>query len=181
MNNLVAALPLLLVGAMQWLMPSLVPPTIPFGVRIPRDRADAPIIADQRRQYRIVITCTTVVAVAAAILAGPVLAAPVGLGIEIVAGLLIYLRARARLREAKVAEHWFEGRRQVTMADTSLRTEPEPFPWLWSLPAILLTVATIVAGAIAYPDMPHRLAVHFGASGHVDRYATKSIGTAFGP
>jgi len=181
MNDLVAALPLLLVGVMQWLMPSLVPPTLPFGVRIPRDRADAPVIAEQRRRYRILITGTTVVAVVVAILVGHVLAPPVGLGIEIIGGLLVYLRARARIRETKAGERWFEGRRQVTVADTSLRTEPEPFPWLWSLPAVLLTVATIVAGAIAYPDMPHRLAVHFGASGHADRYATRSFGTAFGP
>jgi hypothetical protein len=30
-----ASLPVLLIGALQWLTPSLVPPTTPFGVRIP--------------------------------------------------------------------------------------------------------------------------------------------------
>src|SRR5205085_3531870 len=43
--------PALLTG-LAWLMPSLISRTLPFGVRTPAERADAPVIAEQRGRYR---------------------------------------------------------------------------------------------------------------------------------
>lgn len=42
----------LMVLAVAWLTPSLTSPTLPFGVRIPAARADALVIAEQRKRYR---------------------------------------------------------------------------------------------------------------------------------
>lgn len=177
----VAAVPVLLVGVMQWLMPSLVPPTTPFGVRVPRDRADAPVVAMQRRRYRAVTGVAAVAAVAGAVLAGHPWAGPAAVGVELLAGVLCYLHARRRITEVKAAEDWFGGRRQVTVADTSLRTDPERYPWPWAVPAVVLTLATVITGAVAYPGMPARLAIHFGPAGRPDHYAAKSFASAFGP
>jgi uncharacterized membrane protein len=66
------------------------------------------------------------------------------------------------------------------VADTSLRTDPERYPWPWGVPAILLTAGTVVAAVVEYPRMPPELPTHFGASGP-DRYAAKSVASAFGP
>jgi uncharacterized membrane protein len=43
---------------------------------------------------------------------------------------------------------------QRIVADTSLRTEPERFPWVWAVPAMLLPFGTLAAGIALYPDMP---------------------------
>jgi uncharacterized membrane protein len=179
--TLAAVFPVVLVGIMQWLMPTLMPPAIPFGVRIPRDHADAPVITAWRRRYRLATAVVAVVAAVGALLAGHLWAGPVAVGVELLAGVPLYLGARARITAVKTAEGWFDGRRQVTVADTSLRTDPERYPWPWSLPAILLTAATVLTGILEYPSMPARLAIHFGASGHPDHYAAKSLGSAFGP
>ncbi|GAA4494940.1 DUF5808 domain-containing protein [Actinoallomurus oryzae] len=177
----VTAVPVLLVGVMHWLMPSLVPPTTPFGVRVPRDRAGAPVVAAQRRRYRAVTGVVAVVVVVGALYVGRPWAAPAAVGVELLAGMACYLHARRRITEVKVAEDWFGGRRQVAVADTSLRTDPERYPWLWAAPAAVLTLATVIIGAVAYPGMPARLAIHFGPAGRPDHYAAKSFASAFGP
>jgi uncharacterized membrane protein len=180
-SALVSAVPVVLIGALQWLRPSLVPPTIPFGVRVPRDHADAPVIRAQRRWYRIAVAAVAVAATAATILAATPATGAVAVLAELAVGLPLYLRARARVTAVKESERWFEGRRQVAVADTSLRTDPPRYPWPWAVPAAVLTVAAVVAGAADYSRMPARLAVHFDFSGRADRWADKSLTSAFGP
>jgi uncharacterized membrane protein len=68
---------------------------------------------------------------------------------------------------------------QAVATDTTWRSEPPPFPWLWTLPALAILVATAVIGAMHYPNLPSTLAVHIGANGVADRFADKSISTAF--
>ncbi|MDN3352315.1 DUF1648 domain-containing protein [Actinomadura sp. DC4] len=179
MIHVVSVLPVVLVGFTQWLVPAIVPPTIPFGVRVPFDRAEAPVVLAARRLYRVVTAVVTVAAAVFALVAP--WAGPVAVGAELLTGLALYLGARRRIAEAKTAERWYGGRRQVTVADTSLRTDPERYPWPWALPAVLLTAATVVTGIAAYPHLPSRLPTHFGLSGRVDRFAAKSVASVFAP
>jgi uncharacterized membrane protein len=173
--------PVVLIGVLHWLMPSLVPPTTPFGVRVPRDHADAPVIVAQRRRYRLTTAVVTAAALATVLIAARGWAGPVAVGAQLLAGLLVYLLARRRITAVKAAEDWFGGRRQVAVADTSLRTDPERYPWRWAVPAALVTAGTLVTGIVAYPSMPARLAIHFGASGRPDHYADTSVASAFAP
>ncbi len=182
MITLVQLFPVLLIGVLHWLMPSLVPPTVPFGVRVPRDHADEPVIARQRRRYRGVTAVVTVAAVAGVLLAhGHPQAVPAAAGAELLAGLVLYLHARRRITVVKVAEDWFGGRRQVATADSALRTDPERYPWAWAVPPVVLTAATVIVGAVAYPGIPARIPTHFGADGRPDHYAARSLNAVFGP
>ncbi len=182
MTALTSLLPVLLIGVLHWLMPSLVPPTVPFGVRVPGDRADEPAIAVQRRRYRVGIAAVTVAAAAGAVLgAGHRRAGLLAPGAELAACLALYLHARGRILAAKEAGDWFAGHRQVAVTDTSLRTDPERYPWRWAVPPVLLLAAIAVTGAVRYSRMPARIAVHFGTGGHPDRYAAKSVGSVFTP
>lgn len=168
-----------------WSMPALTGPTLPFGVRVPASHADAPVIAEQRRRYRRSVAG----AGGAFVLAGVALSATgpnrlVGpLAVLAVAGVCVaaYVRARGAIRAVKQREDWYQGLRQTVAVDTSLRTSPERFPWLWALPALLVLGATATDGVLRYPSMPERLPVHYGGSGVVDRLAAKSVGTAFAP
>src|SRR6266496_374347 len=81
----------------------------------------------------------------------------------------------------KQREHWFDGLRQLVVTDTSLRTDPEPYPWRWAVPSVALTSATVVIGILRYPHLSGRLATHFDAAGQADRYAAVSPASAFGP
>lgn len=177
--TLIVLVPVLIIGVMHWLMPSLVPHTLPFGVRVPADHADDPVVAAQRRRYRagtVVVTAAAVAAVVA-IVAGAgryAPALPPVVGAQLVVCVLLYLAARRRIRAVKEAEDWFGGRRQVVATDTSLRTRPEPYPWRWALPAAVLLVATAVTGAVGYPHMPARIPRHLGPDGIAGRYVDRS-------
>jgi uncharacterized membrane protein len=174
--------PILLIGLIAGLLPALVPRSVPFGVRIPGARAKEPVIARQRRTYRYGIAAITLV-VAAVVLATGNRPPMGGLGVaaELAGAFALFQLARRRIMAAKHREHWFAGLRQVIVTDTSLRTDPEPFPWRWAAPSIVLTVATVVIAILRYPHLPARLAVHFDAAGQADRYAHPSPASAFGP
>ncbi|WP_030544553.1 DUF1648 domain-containing protein [Streptomyces albus] len=59
--------------------------------------------------------------------------------------------------------------------------EPRPpFPRLWLLPGLAVLLGLTVWGIAAYPGLPERLPQHFGPGG-VDRWAEKSVATAFIP
>ena len=182
MTTLALLIPLLLIALVQWLMPSLTPPTLQFGVRVPGDRAGEPVIAAQRRLYRWGTAAVTALAVAGVfLLSGHAPAEPLAVVAAVVLFAALYVHAHRRVRAAKEAGDWFAGHRQTVVADTSLRTDPVRYPWLWAVPPLLLPAATIVTGAVRYPRMPDRIVTHYGAGGHADHIAAKSFGTVFGP
>jgi uncharacterized membrane protein len=182
MTVLPILLPILLVGLIAWMLPALVPRSVPFGVRIPGARAKAPVIARQRRRYRYGVAAITL-AVAAVVLATGNRPPLGGLGVaaELAGAFALFQVARRRIMAVKHRERWFGGLRQVVVADTSLRTDPEPFPWRWAVPSIALTAATVVIGILRSPHLPARLPVHFDVAGHADRYAPTSPAAVFGP
>ncbi|MEJ8651179.1 DUF5808 domain-containing protein [Streptomyces sp. MS1.AVA.3] len=178
-----AAVPLLVL-AVAWLTPSLTSPTLPFGVRIPAAQADSPVIAEQRKCYRRLVGTT----------GGALVALNVGLSATthlvwpgVVPALILavclaaFRRARVAIAAVKRDEDWYRGLRQGVVTDTSLRTDPERFPHLWSIPALLIVAGTVVTAVVLYPSVPDRFAVHFNASGIPDGFATKSVGSVFFP
>lgn len=172
--------PILLIGVLQWLMPSMTPRTVQFGVRIPAAHLGEPVIGRQRRRYRIGVVAVTAVAVAAALTDdGRAGRLAVTVILEAVATAGLYLIARKRIAAAKAEAGWFEGLRQVAVADTTLRTAPEPFPWRWAVPSAVVVAATVVTGILRYPSLPQRIAVHYGLSGRADRFTHTSVVSAF--
>lgn len=171
------ALPVLLLAAFEWLMPSLIPRTVPFGVRIPGARAAEPVVTRQRRIYRYGIVAVSAAAVAAALLAGPL----PGIVVEIAGAFAFFQVARLTIRSAKRRENWYGGLRQVVVADTSLRAERRPYPWLWALPSIAVTTATVILGVVRYPHLHGQVATHYDIAGRPDRHAAVSPFSIFGP
>ena len=191
---------LLLVG-IAWMMPALVRPTVPFGVRVPLARAHDPAIGRAVRDYRRVLLGGGILLIAASPALTLALGRPYLLSFGIVAALLLwwlaYARAHRRLATLKARERWYEGLRQGIVVDTSLRSAPPPFPFVWAIPALVIAGATlalglwrypalVIAGATLalglwrYPALPATLLFHYGADGLPDRYAAKSIWSAFG-
>ena len=166
-----------------WLIPAVTRPTVAFGVRIPPDKVDAAIIDRQRHRYRRRIllggSCLVPLATAALILTEHPAVVPVAVVTMLAVGLSSYLPAHFAIAAAKRDENWYAGLRQRVAVDTSLRTDPPRFPWLWAVPAVVVLIGTAVLGVLLYPSLPDRIALHFGAGGQPDRYATTSIGAVF--
>ncbi|MBV9651676.1 MAG: DUF1648 domain-containing protein [Pseudonocardiales bacterium] len=164
-------------------LPSITSPTVPFGVRVPAQRADDPTVARQIRLYRWRVGVSGIAAAGVGVVlyrvTGQTLLLPLSVLVLLGVWYGCFLLANHEIRAAKVAGSWYEGLRQGIAVDTELRTDPPRFPWLWLAPALIVTVATVVIGVISYPSMPEMLAVHYGANGVPNRLAAKSVATAF--
>ena len=164
-------------------LPSITPPTVPFGVRIPAQRAHDPTVASQTRIYRWRVGVSGIIAAGVGAVLYNVTGQTLLLPLSVLALLGVwygcFFVANQEIRAAKATGGWYEGLHQGIAVDTELRTNPPRFPWLWLAPALIVTLATVVIGVISYPSMPQMLAVHHGANGVPTRVATKSVATAF--
>jgi uncharacterized membrane protein len=174
---------LLLVLVLALVLPSINSPTVPFGVRVPAQRADDPTVVRQTGIYRwrVVVSGIVAAGVGAVIysVTGETLLLPLSVLVLVALWYGCFFLANHEIRAAKAAGGWYEGLHQGIAVDTEMRTDPPRFPWLWLAPALIVTLATVVIGVISYPSMPEMLAVHYGAKGVPNRLAAKTVGTAF--
>jgi uncharacterized membrane protein len=149
-----------LVGVFLCVAPVVSRPTIQFGVRVPPERVETPVIGRERHRY---VWRSAVVAVAATVAmfaAGghvPSWLSRITLVLVVAADAGLFWWAHRSVARVKAAEGWFVGRRQTVVADTGWRTEPARFPVVWLLPAVAIIVATSVVGVLRYPELPAHL------------------------
>jgi uncharacterized membrane protein len=162
---LAAALPVLANGALICSLPALSRPTLQFGVRVPRERAGAPVIRRERRAYywrtAAIAACCTVAAVTVQGYASWV--PRIILLPELAAGYGCFCIARRKIAAVKNADNWFAGLRQTVVTDTSWRTDPPRFPVRWLMPALIVIAVTVTVGALRYPGLPAHIVT---GSGH---------------
>lgn len=180
---LVTILTIGFLGVLLLLLPRMASPAVPFGVRVPDEHVDAPAVREATRQYIRGVTVAVLVVLALVVALIPVLpetvlitAAPFA---ALVAWAAPYVSARRTVQEAKRSEGWYEGVRQTVAADTSLRTSPPRYPWVWAVPAGVLLLVTTAVGVAVYPTLPDRIATHIGPDGP-DRFADTTVWSAFG-
>jgi uncharacterized membrane protein len=164
-------------------LPSVNSPTVPFGVRVPDQHANDPMVVRQTRVYRLRVLISGIIAALAGMgifaLTGEPLLLPLSVLMLVGAWYGCFFLANQEIRAAKAAGGWYKGLHQGIAVDTDLRIDPPRFPWLWLAPALIITGATVVTGVISYPSMPGILAVHYGANGLPNRLVAKSVGAAF--
>ena len=164
-------------GATLCIAPAVTRPTVPFGVRVPPERARATVIRHERYVY---FWRTAALGLAATITAvllqghGSWWLTRIIQLLLVAADLGCYWLARNKIIAVKRAEDWYAGHRQVVATDTSWRTDPPRFPVRWLIPALTVIAATVIVGVLRYPGLPARLAVGFGGHG-----APKSVVSAF--
>ena len=165
-GSLAGVFPVLTIGALMCSMPAVTRPTVQFGVRVPRERAGAPVIRRERRAYywrtAAIGACCTLVAVTTRDY-GSWWLSKIILLLELTAGFSCFLAARRKIAAVKNADNWFAGLRQTIVADTSWRTDPPRFPVRWLIPALAVMAATATVGALRYPGLPAHIVT---GSGH---------------
>jgi len=165
-GSLAAVSPVLVVGALMCLAPAVTRPTLQFGVRVPRERAGAPVIGRERRAHywrtaAIGVCCTAVAVTVQGY--GPWWLPRIILLLELAADLGCFWVARRKIAAVKNADNWFAGLRQTIATDTSWRTDPPRFPVRWLIPALAVMAATAAVGALRYPGLPAHIVT---GSGH---------------
>jgi uncharacterized membrane protein len=164
-------------GAMMCIAPAVTRPTVPFGVRVPAERAHATVIRRERYAYAWRTAAIGVCCTVAALLLhghGSWWLTRIILLLELAGDFGCFRIARNKISAVKHAENWYAGHRQIVATDTSWRTDPPRFPTRWLIPALAVIAATIIVGAVRYPDLPARLTVGFGG-----REVGKSVVSVF--
>lgn len=172
-----------LVLVLALVLPAIASPNVPFGVRVPAQHVGDPAVVKQIRIYRWRVLvggiAAAVIGVLIYALTGEALLLPLIVLLLVCVWYGCFFLAHHEIQTAKAAGGWYEGVRQGIAVDTTLRTDPPRFPWLWLAPAVIITLVTVVIGVLRYPSMPEVLAVHYNANGAADRLAAKSVGTVF--
>ncbi len=154
-----------LLAGLLLLMPSLVFPTIPFGVRIPLAYAHDPAVTAERRRYTLLL----------GILAGGLFLADLALGSQpqwemlprlslialIIGGWGIYYISNRRLALVKTSQNWFADKSQAIAANIAPRSN-SPTGFLQVLLSLIgfVIILTVAVGAWRDPSLPSSL--HFG-------------------
>ncbi|MGJ5892697.1 hypothetical protein DF268_15060 [Streptomyces sp. V2] len=164
--------------------PALSSPAVPFGVRVPPDRANDPAVETQRKGYRGPLLAVAAAVIVASVALGAALDTPAAGAFGAVplcaAAATLWTRAHRRIARVKEADGWYDRTRQGVVTDMSLRTDPVRLPWAWTLPALAVTAVTAVVGAVVYPDLPARLALpERTLGGTAFREYTTSVWLAF--
>jgi uncharacterized membrane protein len=155
----------ILIAVFLFLMPYLVFPTVPFGVRIPLAYAQDPAVIAERRRY----------ARGVGILAGGLLLADIidfwSLGrwqpqhqfsivFLVIGSWVIYYLSHRRLAQVKIEHQWFAGKSQAMAASAAPRSEaPSKLFWVFLALPCAVILLTAVLGAWRYPTLPPTL--HF--------------------
>lgn len=180
---------LLLILLLNWVMPSLTPETLIFGVRIPNTHVGHEQVVRARTSYYWGLALVTVASFVAIFIElalghqGHIRPATWGIWLTlavVVACYLNYYMTHRRLRHAKAVGDWYQGQKQALAADTSAR-QMKGASLLWMWPSIIVIAVGFVIGAIKYPQLPSRFAVHYNLAGQANGWADKSIFSAFGP
>ncbi|GAB3455890.1 DUF5808 domain-containing protein [Kineococcus endophyticus] len=170
----------LLVGLTLLLLPSLSARTLPLGVSVPRERADAPVVRHAVRTYRTAVAVLTVVAaLVAALVRSPEGVLPVTYGL-LALGCAAFVLCRRPIRAAKTSEGWF---REVPVRLTApLGDVPRPPVAVhWYVLAAALVLATAAFGWTRYDTLPDPFPTHWDGDGRPDAFAARSVWSAFGP
>ncbi|ASO19080.1 putative membrane protein [Actinoalloteichus hoggarensis] len=158
-HTLLTSLHVLLITGVFWSMPALARPTLPFGIRVPSARSTDPALLAVRRRFQRRVLLAGGLAMLVLLLAIPAGATVPGWALAAlgIADLVLYLLASRGVRGIKRGAGWYEGLRQAVTTDTTLRTDPVPFPLRWLIPALLLVAGTAALGVWRYPALPPTL------------------------
>lgn len=176
-NGLVAAV----IGISVAMVPRLSRADVPLGVSVPSSRTDDPVVRTALRRFELAMVCATVVAVVLAVVLSThavIIASLMPLALLLVAGV-VWAVCRRPILQAKAEQAWYD---DVPVALVASATPITVRPMWWGyLAAGIVLVVTAVVGVVRWDRLPSPYPTHFGANGHADSYADKSVVNVFGP
>lgn len=169
------------IAALLLAMPSIVRPTLPLGVSVPTERVSDPAVRSAVRLYRWCVTIAWLICVIVGTLVAlivPVLTVAIMPLLFLVLSFIVYVVVRRSIVAAKRDGGWYEGKPTRLVADASPRRHGHP-PIGWLLASLAVVCAVVALGIAVYGSLPDIVPVHWGAGGHVDRTAPKSVWSVF--
>lgn len=175
---LVAFVPMVLITVF---MPYVTRRTESFGISIPEEVYHSEQLKAMRKRYAWqTVIFSILVMVAWLVLASFVSSAAVYLVavfVFLIGSFLIYLVYHNRMKALKAKENWFAKRTQSVAVDLEFRNEKIAVSHWWFLIPFLMSLTTLVLTFVFYQQIPQKIALHYNAAGHPNRWAEKSYRT----
>ena len=162
----------LIMGISILLMPDLVPKTLPFGVRIPADYADNPLIKKMKAYFRIYVIFLLVIFLVLTIFSGiyeQIVILFSFIGLEYFGYYLVH----KRIHFEKIRNRWYENKKEVVVAEIDTQQKKINL-FLWTLPSIIFIIISIISLYFIYPLLPNSIPINFSVNGIPDSWIPKT-------
>ena len=99
--------------------------------------------------------------------------------VPVVMSFVLMLRNRCKVSALKRSEGWGVRSHQAA-ASVAEKDLPGAIPLAWDLVYVPVILGTACLGLVLYPGMPEQLPMHADFAGNVNRYVSKTLGSAIG-
>jgi uncharacterized membrane protein len=171
----------MVIGLVYWIVPYVTQSTIKFGVRIPPERVSDPVLRRMLKIYHGWVALVTIGIFTAFIiipdLYGTYQIETFSFIAEIAAIYLIYFVVHGRLKRIKEENGWYQGAREaagVLMPIAPPSQRDYVYTIMISFSAVIVA-ATVIMGAILYPDLPALLVTHYANNGIPNGFERKDL------
>jgi uncharacterized membrane protein len=159
----------IILSVLLLLMPYLLFPSIPFGVRIPLSYAEDQAVISERKRYVIRMLLLEIILFAIQMVL-PYLTRRKELAAFSIVALaifswIIYYISHRRLVQIKLENNWYENKHQVIAANARPRSyKPSGLFWLLLILPTLVLIGTVCICLCTYSNMPETLRYVFNGS-----------------
>lgn len=178
---------LFFITAIQATIPYLLKKTIAFGVTIPQNKIDIPILATYKKFYLVVIGgLGTFLTIGFSIWAminhrTEEKMMIYGLALQftvLLFSMALYFVLHAKLTHLKQKEKWGQDLKEVRTVDIAIRAADEMLPSFIYLVPCLIPIGLIIYTIIQYPLLPDLIPTHWGIDGKPDAFTNKTVFSA---
>lgn len=170
-----------LIAVILEVTPAIMPPTVPLGVDVPRERVDEPVIRTATRAFRWGVLAGWALSTGVAVVASffsPAVATLIPVLLMVLLGTGAYTIARTAILRAKRDGAWYHGV-PVRLSARVTASRGTRVPVAWLVACLVAIAVTAAIGVAWYASLPSLLPLHWNAAGAVNRYAPKTPWSVF--
>lgn len=185
--NMIIVLPVfLIILILQFMMPKLIRKEIPFGIRIPEEEVDNPLLKEVYKSYikeisLTILPCTIIICVFLLYKFNEIVLTAGIVGILLIS-TIIYYRAHKKVEKIKNENNWIEGKKQIVVVNTSIAKEKNSknlVSALWFVIPVIIIAINFYFAFKQYDILPDRIPVRWDFDGKITGWEDKSFKTLF--
>lgn len=175
---------LLLLSGVQSFMPYLVKRTEVFGIYVPEQYTQQPLLKKMKRKYCMQVLALGLLAAAIYTVAANLLEATEGeavvWGVGVQLGVIafsmgLYFVNHLKVKKEKQQQGWTIGKKEKVIVDLQFRNDLEMISGMAFLLPMVITAGLLLFTLSVYEQLPEQIPVHWGPDGIADRFSDKTI------
>ncbi|SDK27249.1 DUF1648 domain-containing protein [Sediminibacillus albus] len=154
-----------------------------FGVYIPEDIYQDPLLKEMRKQYVSITGALSLMVIAGFFLLVPWLGGStervslsfsVSIVFYMTTAFIVYFVFHKKMKKLKAQKGWTEQRQQQVTVDLQFREKKLIFSNLWFIVSFIISFATLITTFVFYENIPNRIPMQYNFNGEVTNWSDKS-------